>query len=65
MNYKTEDTDLIVCPNCGEIVDDSHDLFRDGQTEITLSCLECNQRIKAEVEIITIRKYTSYKTEDV
>lgn len=39
MIFKTQDTDLIVCPNCGEKIDDSHGLFRKGETEIEISCL--------------------------
>lgn len=31
LNYKTENTELIVCPNCGDNVDDSYDLFRNGK----------------------------------
>lgn len=63
MKFETEDTELIVCPNCGEEVDDSHDLFIECQTKITLDCLECGQRIKAELETVIKRSYTSYKTQ--
>jgi DNA-directed RNA polymerase subunit RPC12/RpoP len=60
MNFETEDTDLIICPNCGKEVDDSHDLFSKDENEVVISCLHCNQRIKAEVRYIP--KYSSYKT---
>jgi DNA-directed RNA polymerase subunit RPC12/RpoP len=60
-NFKTENTDLIICPNCGKEVDDSHGLFNEGEDEIEISCLYCNSRIKAEVEVTYVRKYSSYK----
>lgn len=60
MNLKTENMDLIICPNCGKEVEDSGSLFG-NENEIEISCLACNQRIKAEV--IYVAKYTSYKAE--
>lgn len=59
MNFKTEDTDIIICPNCGEKVKDTYDLFNEGEEEIEISCLHCGQRIKVTRRFIP--KYSSYK----
>lgn len=62
MSFKTEDTDLIICPNCGKEVDDNYSLFKKDEEEIEISCLYCNQRIKAEIRYVP--KYSSYKIQE-
>lgn len=62
MNFKTEDTDMIVCPGCGKIVDDTPYIFQAGEDEIDITCLGCTQRMNVQVR--SIPKYSSYKIDD-